>query len=82
MNYLFTQAFVAVPLINTRAVAAQFLVGSGAAVVRVLCAMDAIIVGRAVTPVSPGHVLASGAILRHIAILNWMAFEVQAFFFG
>lgn len=65
-DYLFTQALVSVPLIYTRAVAAQFLVGSGAAVVRVLRAMDPVIVGRAVTSVRPGHVLASGAILRHV----------------
>ena len=44
--------------------AAQFLVRSGAAVVGVLRAVDPVMVGGAVTPVRPGHVLAGGAILR------------------
>ena len=49
--------------------AAQFLVGAGAAVVGVLGAVDAVVVGRAVTPVRPGHVLAGGAVLRrHIEL--------------
>ena len=70
VGYLLAQALVAVALIDARAVAAQFLVGAGAAVVGVLRAVDAVMVGRAVTPVRPGHVLAGGTVLHHIDSLR------------
>ena len=62
--HLFAEAFVSVALVDARPVAAQLLVGTGAAVVRVLRAVDAVVVGRAVTAVGPGQVLASGSVLR------------------
>ena len=62
--HLFTEAFVPIALVDARPVAAQLLIGTGAAVVRVLRAVDAVVVGRAVTPVGPRQVLASGSVLR------------------
>ena len=43
--------------------AAELLVGPGAAVVGVLRAVDPVEVGRAVATVRPGHVLARGTVL-------------------
>ena len=61
--HLFTEAFVPIALVDARPVAAEFLVGAGAAVVGVLRAVDPVEVGRAVAPVRPGHVLARGTVL-------------------
>ena len=68
--YLFAEALVPVPLVDARPVAAEFLVGAGAAVVGVLRAVDPVEVGRAVTPVRAGHVLAGGPVLFVVTTID------------